>query len=1426
MRIGEIVKLDTQGQFIPAVQLSDYDSPKTNLGLVRTYIFAKNPPDTTGQHIQAVASIGLLKILRNSIVNESPNRFVVVANYGHGKSHLAVVLANYFGKSYHSEEVQEVLKRIDGPLQNDQDEAANYYDLKQQNDRFLVIRLRGDVPRSLREQLFPAMKLALQEQFEDKAIILPFWNDEAILWLKSKVNDTQAEQFLEDLDTDIPTLIKEVEENEQGAYEQYVDLFAHLNKGVKPREGGNVSLREALLWVTDEVCGEGKPLSGVLVLFDEFSQFIERYCQSNGIGELQDLLQGIGDRKGKALFLALTPLDPDDVASRITNGHALLNIQRELNRIDKKFLLYSLMESVLNASINPTDRAWEKFLSLCPENIRGFMYGQAGELVWGLYNDRYQHELRWTNDKYRDVIIKGCFPLHPLTTALLCHLKMQQGLNDDPRTILRFVRDIIGRKLDQDVIVNGKINWVLPIEMADYFGKRITSEKIYASYLKAIDSLEQAFGDDVTQNHYDILKALLIQFADGINLTGGRQVELLAHMIGDNYETTLKLLKVLIDRSVIKFDPVTKFNSFYQVADNPQALEQRIQDLLAGRRFGDGDELYDLNSMLKNFITGTEKIEVSIEWGHPTDWAAQSEIVTREKFTPEYIKKVFSPYQLSYQGLQEGNRGLVVWLLALDDSEIEYFQQNASRVLAEAFPSDFPPPVLVILPSEVNSGVADYFMRFQALKSIERNPDAIREIGRAAFEAEQERTKRALKNALAKLFGDEERFASIQRRIGSLSVPQPYRAILQTIQILNIQSVLQSLYKVAYPNRPPAFFTDLPGNPSRGQSQLREAVKVVSKNLIRNGVSSAMSGMSSLGKDRLCQSNLTLSWHLLSTTGFIQEPDVLSLKRAWDLIDSHIRPDEKETRLADLIPALFNSPYGFDFNTATLLLCAWIGYHNKELRYFENGRAVGLDHIEHLLSSKPQDFIGEICVSAPLFISRKDADHALTEGRSVVTNIQKGEQFSQRDASDTITTLKEIVDSGICPESEINDFTGAIKTLTDHHAASLKYDQDVKRIQQSINGTTDIERLLDIQETIQKLPISLIVIPTEISITELQSKLDSQIKKVVDGTCHHAENLDRIEGADAIHEMLKKQKGLLLAKGRMELVNKITSSEGKLDARIRALKIGVEEAALRKEINAMTSKADLLKLYEYRNALSEIKDITQEINIAKSKKLDEINSAIAELEKFAEAVCRTYMDIDPSDANKYYELLLTRSSKYNGSRFEEDLNKARSVLKHVKNLSNDIREIERLPLQTPEDIPQIQGHIKQLRETYTDLSGTAYQANIERVQTDFENRVQKEYEKSVKWVTEIESTFDTLPCEQIRQKLTRPFQFIADETLERIEHLRISLEQREADERRVRIENETHDVIERIMQLFESIQDPNKRQECLEMLQKKATIPN
>ena len=111
------------------------------------------------------------------------------------------------------------------------------------------------------------------------------------------------------------------------------------------------------------------------------------------------------------------------------------------------------------------------------------MYGQATEAVWTLYQKRYDKELGWTNDKFRDVVTKGCFPLHPLTTALLCHLKMQQGLDDDARTILKFVIEQVEFKLNEPAI-GWQDQLDLPINLADYFGKRIASDQIYAAYEK------------------------------------------------------------------------------------------------------------------------------------------------------------------------------------------------------------------------------------------------------------------------------------------------------------------------------------------------------------------------------------------------------------------------------------------------------------------------------------------------------------------------------------------------------------------------------------------------------------------------------------------------------------------------------------------------------------------------------------------------------------------------------------------------------------------------------------------------------------------------------------------------------------------------------------------------------------------------------
>lgn len=1420
MFIKEIVHLDTQGKFIPAVQLSDYDSPQDNLRLVKSYIFANYVPDTHNVQAHIVGSIDLLRKLRLSYINASANRFVVIANYGHGKSHLALVLANYFGKPYQSPEVKEVLKRIELPLQNNLPEAENFVEFKRQYDRFLVIRLRGDVPRSLREQFFPALRKALQEHPETANINLPFWHDEAIKWLKSKMDNPQAQEFLRGIGTDFPNLLHEVEENKLEAYEQYVQLFAHLNNGVRPNAESNFSLREAVLWVTDQLCGENKPFAGTLVLFDEFSQLIERYSQSNAIGDLQDLLQGIGDRKGKALFLAFSPLDPDEVADRIQSGQALQNIRRELGRIDQKYLLYSLMESVLSASINVSKTAWQEFLRENP-GYRGQIYGQVAEYVWDLYNRRYDKELHWTNEKFREVVIEGCFPLHPLTTAVLCHLKMQQGLGEDARTILKFVREQIEFKLNEPVTKDGKVNWILPIHIADYFGKRIASEQLYLAYEKAIENLEQTFGDDVTQAQYDVLRALLLQMADGLHaVTSGKQVELISYMVGLDFETTKKILRDLSEHSITRFDTTNNFNSFWPIAVNPQALEQKVKEHIGDRIFGEED-LYLLNTKLSELYPGAEKIEVIVNWGTPSDWAARTSIVTHQAFTPDYLKKLIKPYQTSFQGIQEGDRGLVVWLLALDESDIEFFKEKASEILNTAFPGETPPPVLIVLPSQPVKAVTDQFMRYLALEKIGRDPDAIKEIGPTVFANEVDRTKKALRKALAQLFGHEENFTILSRNIATLVVPQPYKAILLAIKSVNIQDVLLRLYEIAYPYRPPEFFTDL----SRGSNKLRDAVKTVAKNLLYNRVGTALSGMTTLARDRLCKQNLMSKWQLLSTTYYIQEPEVLSLKYAWDYLESQIQPNDQEIFVRDFLPKLLNPPFGFDFNTATLLFTAWIGQHNNELRFYSKGRSVGIDFIEKLLEEKtPQDFLGKICVEEALAIARRDVDKTLAQGRALVAQIQKGETHSQREAEEVIQSLTEIVNTGICTENEKEIFCQAIADLQTSLDMARQYDQKANKLLLAIAGENDIRKLLNHLNTLRQMPNLGIVASTQLSVVDIRKKLEDQIRKAVEESCKKAVSITRIESADASKNALEDLKKLLQHEGISEYEEQIVEAEKKLEERVNQIKAAAEEVSLRSQISAMTAKADLSKLYEYRDALNKMSSVIPAIALIREQKLQEINRAISELETFAKSALQVYQTIPVNQAEELREKILRTISQYAGSEYETQLNQALEYLKNLQSFALAVREIERLPLHIPEDVVRIKAQINEIVNKYEPLLHSTCKIIIEKAQSDFENRIQSEYENSERKISCLEQQISILSSDKIETTLTQISAFTTEKQKLRIDKIRDMLEQKKAKERLEKIEKETQDVIERIEQLFLSIPDTSKRQECLERLMRKISV--
>ena len=110
--IGELIHLDADAEFRSDVQLDAIEKPH-NLGLLRSYLFTSQAP--TG----SVSSIEILTTLIQTFTNAHlENRMIVIANYGHGKSHLALALANFFDKQGTSPECQVLYEKIDQAIQN------------------------------------------------------------------------------------------------------------------------------------------------------------------------------------------------------------------------------------------------------------------------------------------------------------------------------------------------------------------------------------------------------------------------------------------------------------------------------------------------------------------------------------------------------------------------------------------------------------------------------------------------------------------------------------------------------------------------------------------------------------------------------------------------------------------------------------------------------------------------------------------------------------------------------------------------------------------------------------------------------------------------------------------------------------------------------------------------------------------------------------------------------------------------------------------------------------------------------------------------------------------------------------------------------------------------------------------------------------
>jgi hypothetical protein len=1211
-KIGDLVKVDERAAFRNDVQLDNFDNPQLNLGLINSYLFSSAlPGGRQPAHSFSIAPAGVLENLVQTFLSDRlDNRFYLIATYGHGKSHLALALANYFSRPSASPEVTTLLEKLSNAL-GDPAKASRYVDFKQSRGEFLVLRLRGDVRRSLHEQVLQGLEKALGEHAATKNEKLPFWFTEAERIIRNfdPADKEKANQFLESAGYDIPSLLQRLG-NREDVYDLCVRLIQHVS-GIRPNLGGEVSLAQVIHWATDKFCGNGKPLGGLLVLFDEFSLYVQKYAQRNATGELQDLLNGVSDRQGKAAFLAFSQIDLIQLADNLhIAGETRVGLKRELTRIPKKWVLFSLMESVIDAYLVQDEQRWEKFLT--QPQLRGPIF-QATDVAWERFKKRYSSTLLWSFEQFQERVTRGCFPLHPITTYLLCNLKLQSDDAGTPRTVLGFVLEELRTRQDEPMVNENRPNWVQPISLVDYFEGRLSGD-LYSQY----NTARRTIGNDAPEEQKAVLKALLLQYLAEVSARRDEQIEFLAHAAGLEERVAKQALRTLSDSNVIRYDHSYKVYTFWPASNQPKVLEETVQKKLEQFKWSI-DELNALNKTLQTDLPGSNfgSFDIKVDWGHPTDWAAREYIVTADLLT-EWIQSMAAQFTYAYnhRGLQEPDRSSVLWVIANRDDEVVVVREKVSSELQTTFAklSENPPVLVAVVPQRAQPELLEAYRRRWALAIFTAKERA--DAGQEMYDVEIKQADVALLQTLRSVRSVDEHPAEIERPHTAYIVPTAYIGELRKSDRVSLRELLMRLYRVAYAFTPTEFFTQY-RVVSRGANKLKDTTVKSAKVLMPNAIADlkALARSDSMVRD-LSQKFLIQEWELLTADYRIKEqPGSRRVREAWQFIDNTIKAGNTETKLRDALFSLLNPPYGYDYNTALLVFSAWFGYHKLDLEVSVNGRRVQQQTLIDLVNKGPRDFFSAIAISDVVALRRRAAPDKATIKARIQAAGQN--QFDLETANNEIVWLQEIGQDERFDLDLRKSAQQAADNLALAVALATQYSRDADQLKEQISPANSAKELISLEKKIAQLPTLSNVQVEADTPASLRQQIEQRLTAVVEAFCRDNEAPKKITDIGRNRDRLKEEKKAVAHVGLPHLIELIEQSLNRLDQREKEL-----EAALQAEqrengilaiINSVDPQGRLQLLRAGITTLTTLTDLSDKLARQRDTRLHQVENAITHI---------------------------------------------------------------------------------------------------------------------------------------------------------------------------------------------------------------------
>lgn len=637
---------------------------KNKIGVVKGFqtsvniAFDLHNDDKIKTFIPTMSSIDIVEDVLHSIHSSTASRArLLVGAYGRGKSHIILVLMSLLFKKDMAL-FDTLLSKMEGLNPKLHNFLLEYL---KSDKKLLPVIINGN-SSSITQSFLNALQQTLKN--EELADIMPETNflaaiNTVSLW-KNEYPETYI-RFTELLGESVSDFTLALKEFDVNAYGRFIKLFPGLTSGSEFNPFVGFDVVELYENVVNKLKDKG--YSGIYIIYDEFSKYLESsiaYATVSDTKLLQSFAEKCDRSDDKQIHLML--ISHKEISNYIDNNLPKEKVDgwRGVSGRFKHMSLhnnFSQMYEIISAVIKKDDEFWGEF---CKDNSTLFRDIAKRFLSNGLIED-----------EIADVVVKGCYPLHPISTFVLPRLSEKVAQNE--RTLFTFLsaeqKHTLTSFLDT---TEGTFPMLTPDYIYDYFEELFRKEhytsvthKMYTLTTRVLAKLDaKSLGAKIIKT---IALLYIIEQFEKIPPIFDRIIDAFRYSANDVSEIE-NTLKYLIDKECIIYLKRSngylkiKESSCVDIQDNiANAIEKEKAKLSAKKILNDSS--YD-------------------SYMYPTSYNDEMEITRFFDFIFIDSEEFFAldNWDLKLESLIEGSgaNGMVCAIITQNDKEIKAIKKSLS----------------------------------------------------------------------------------------------------------------------------------------------------------------------------------------------------------------------------------------------------------------------------------------------------------------------------------------------------------------------------------------------------------------------------------------------------------------------------------------------------------------------------------------------------------------------------------------------------------------------------------------------------------------------------------------------------------------------------------------------------------------------------